>query len=147
MAGARVLLLLNYRPEYQHGWGSITYYTQLRMDPLAATSARELPSVWLGEDASLDGLKRVSIERTEGNPLFLEESVRTLVETKALAGEPGAYRLAEPIHAIQIPASVHAVLAARIDRLPFDDKRLLQAAAVIGHDVPFALLQAVATGG
>ena len=144
LPGARLLLLVNYRPEYQHGWGSKTYYTQLRMDPLAPTSAAELLSLRLGADASLDGLKRVLIERTEGNPLFLEESVRTLVETKALAGEPGAYRLAEPIHAIQVPASVHAVLAARIDRLPVDGKRLLQAAAVIGHDVPFALLQAVA---
>ena len=144
LQGARLLLLVNYRSEYQHGWGRKTYYTQLRMDPLAPTSAEELLRVLLGADASLDGLKRVLIERTEGNPFFLEESVRTLVETKALAGEPGAYRLAEPIHAIQIPASVHAVLAARIDRLPVEQKRLLQAAAVIGHDVPFALLQAVA---
>ena len=145
LPAARFLLLVNYRPEYQHGWGNKTYYTQLRMDPLAPTSAEELLRILLGADASLDGLKRVLIERTEGNPFFLEESVRTLVETKALAGETGAYRLAEPIHAVQIPASVHAVLAARIDRLPAEEKRLLQAAAVIGgHDVPFALLQAVA---
>jgi len=144
LPAARVLLLVTYRPEYQHGWGSKTYYTQLRMDPLAATSATELLRVLLGADPSLDGLRRLLIERTEGNPFFLEESVRTLVETKALAGAPGAYRLAEPIHRIQVPASVHAVLAARIDRLPVEEKRLLQAAAVIGHDVPFALLQAVA---
>ncbi len=144
LPGARLLLLVNYRPEYQHGWGSKTYYTQLRMDPLAPTSAEELLRILLGADASLDGLRRVLIERTEGNPFFLEESVRTLVETKALAGEAGAYRLVEPIHAIQVPASVHAVLAARIDRLPVEEKRLLQAAAVIGHDVPFVLLRAVA---
>src|SRR3989475_3398790 len=144
LPAARVLLLVTYRPEYQHGWGSKTYYTQLRMDPLAATSATELLRVLLGADPSLDGLRRLLIERTEGNPFFLEESVRTLVETKALVGAPGAYRLAEPIHRIQVPASVHAVLAARIDRLPVEQKRLLQAAAVIGHDVPFALLQAVA---
>ena len=144
LPAARVLLLVTYRPEYQHGWGSKTYYTQLRMDPLAATSATELLRVLLGADPSLNGLRRLLIERTEGNPFFLEESVRTLVETKALAGAPGAYRLAEPIHRIQVPASVHAVLAARIDRLPVEEKRLLQAAAVIGHDVPFALLQVVA---
>ena len=142
--GARVLLLVNYRPEYQHGWGNKTYDTQLRVDPLAPTIAMELLRALLGADASLDGLKCLLIERTEGNAFFLEESVRTLVETKALAGAAGAYRLAEPIHAIQVPASVHAVLAARIDRLPVEEKRLLQAAAVIGHDVPFALLQAVA---
>src|SRR2546425_621755 len=113
------------------------------MDPLAPTSAEELLHILLGADASLTGLKRVLIDRTEGNPFFLEESVRTLVETKALAGAPGAYRLAEPIQATGVPASVHAVLAARIDRLPVEEKRLLQAAAVIGHDVPFALLQVV----
>src|SRR2546425_8125957 len=144
LPGARLLLLVNYRPEDQHGWSNKTYYTQLRMDPLAPTSAEELLRILFGADASLDGLKRVLIERTEGNPFFLEESVRALVETRALAGEPGAYRLAEPIHAIQVPASVHGVLAARIDRLPVEEKRLLQAAAVIGHDVPFTLLQAVA---
>src|SRR5262245_50232422 len=144
LPGARILLLVSYRPEYQHGWGHKTYYTQLRVDPLAPTSAHEILSVLLGVDASLDGLKRLLIDKTEGNPLFLEQSVRTLVETQALAGAPGAYRLVEPIHAIQVPASVHAVLAARIDRLSLQDKRLLQAAAVIGHEVPFALLQAVA---
>ncbi len=144
LPGARLLLVVTYRPEYQHGWGSKTYYTQLRVDPLAPTSAQELLRVLLGVDASLDGLKRLLIEKTEGNPFFLEESVRTLVEMEALGGEPGAFRLTEPIHAVQVPASVHAVLAARIDRLPVEEKRLLQAAAVIGHDVPFALLQGVA---
>jgi class 3 adenylate cyclase/tetratricopeptide (TPR) repeat protein len=144
LPGARLLLLVTYRPEYQHGWSSKTYYTQQRVDPLAWTTATELLQALLGGDASLDGLKRLLIERTEGNPLFLEESARTLVETNTLAGESGAYRLAEPIHATQIPASVHAVLAARIDRLPLEAKHLLQAAAVIGHDVPLALLRAVA---
>ncbi len=85
-----------------------------------------------------------SVERTEGNPFFLEESVRTLVETGVLGGERGTYRLAKPLQSIQVPATVQAVLAARIDRLPPDEKRLLQAAAVIGTDVPLALLQAIA---
>src|SRR4029450_12858672 len=82
--------------------------------------------------------------RTEGNRFFLEESVRTLVETGVLVGEPGAYRLASPLDGLQVPATVQAVLAARIDRLPPEEKRLLQTAAVIGTDVPFALLQAIA---
>ena len=84
------------------------------------------------------------IERTEGNPFFLEESVRTLVETQVLVGERGAYRLAKAPDAWQIPATAQAILAARIDRLAPEDKRLLQAASVIGKDVPFALLQAIA---
>ena len=84
------------------------------------------------------------IERTEGNPFFLEESVRTLVETGVLVGEPGAYRLAQALPTIQVPATVQAVLAARIDRLPPEEKRLLQTAAVIGTEVPLPLLQAIA---
>ena len=141
---ARLLLLVNYRPEYSHGWGSKTYYSQLRLDPLPAESADELLRTLLGEDEALEPLKRLLVERTEGVPLFLEESVRTLVETGALAGERGGYRLARPFDTIQVPATVQAILAARIDRLPPEDKTLLQTAAVIGKDVPFALWQAIA---
>jgi class 3 adenylate cyclase/tetratricopeptide (TPR) repeat protein len=141
---ARMLLLVNYRPEYEHRWGSKTYYAQLRIDPLPAESAEELLQYLLGSDASLQSLKRLLIERTEGNPFFLEESVHTLVQTGVLAGERGAYRLARPLQAIQVPATVQAVLAARIDRLSPEDKRLLQSASVIGKDVPFILLQAIA---
>jgi tetratricopeptide (TPR) repeat protein len=141
---AHLLLLVNYRPEYQHGWGGKTYYTQLRLDPLPPASADEVLQALLGEDPSLDPLKRLLIERTEGNPLFLEESVRALVEAQALVGERGAYRVAQALPTIQVPATVQAVLAARIDRLPPEEKRLLQTAAVIGTEVPWPLLQAIA---
>jgi predicted ATPase len=90
----------------------------------------------LGDDSSLAPLKHLLIARTEGNPFFLEESVRTLVETGVLVGEPGAYRLAQAQPTIQVPATVQAVLAARIDRLPPEEKRLLQTAAAIGHEIP-----------
>ncbi len=139
---ARQLLLVNYRPEYQHGWGSKTAYSQMRLDALRAESAGELLEALLGDDPGLAPLKQLLVKR--GNPFFLEETVRTLVETKALAGERGRYRLTQPIQAIQVPATVHAMLAARIDRLPLDERRLLQTASVIGKDVPFALVQAVA---
>jgi tetratricopeptide (TPR) repeat protein len=141
---ARLLLLVNYRPEYQHGWGSKTYYTQLRLDPLPPVNANEFLLALLGDDASLSPLKQLLIARTEGNPFFLEESVRTLVETGVLVGAPGAYRLAQALPTVQVPATVQAVLAARIDRLPPEDKRLLQTAAVIGTEVPLPLLQAIA---
>jgi tetratricopeptide (TPR) repeat protein len=141
---ARLVLLVNYRPEYQHGWGSKTYYTQLRLDPLPPASADEFLQALLGDDPSLTPLKQLLIARTEGNPFFLEESVRTLVETGVLVGEPGAYRLAQALPTIQVPATVQAVLAARIDRLPPEEKRLLQTAAVIGTEVPLPLLQAIA---
>jgi class 3 adenylate cyclase/tetratricopeptide (TPR) repeat protein len=143
---ARLLLLVNYRPEYQHGWGSKTFYTQLRLDPLPPASADAFLQALLGEDPSLVPLKPLLIARTEGNPFFLEESVRTLVETGGLVGEAEAYRLAQALPTIQVPATVHAVLAARIDRLPSEAKRLLQTAAVIGTEVPLALLQAMVEG-
>ena len=109
---AQLLLLVNYRPEYQHGWGSKTYYTQLRLDPLPPVSAQALLQALLGDDASLAPLTPLLIARTEGNPFFLEESVRTLVETGLLVGEPGAYRLAQSLDTLHVPATVQAVLAA-----------------------------------
>jgi tetratricopeptide (TPR) repeat protein len=141
---AHLLLLVNYRPEYQHGWGSKTFYTQVRLDPLPPASAEAFLAVLLGDDPSLAPLLPLLMARTEGNPFFLEESVRTLVETGVLVGTPGAYRLVQPLQGMPVPATVQAVLAARIDRLAPEDKHLLQTAAVIGTDVPFALLQTIA---
>ena len=117
----------------------------------------------IGEDATLASLSQHLIEKTEGNPFFLEESVRTLVEAQVLVGTPGSYRLTphtgSAAHGrrgagnyqglplpkdMQVPATVQAVLAARIDALATEDKRLLQMAAVIGVEVPFPLLRALA---
>src|SRR4029453_19099991 len=120
------------------------YYTQLRLDPLPPASASELLQGLLGDDPSLTPLTPLLIARTQGNPFFLEESVRTLVETQVLIGERGAHRLAKALPGIQVPATVNAVLAARIDRLPTEEKQLLQTAAVIGAEVSLPLLQAVA---
>jgi class 3 adenylate cyclase len=139
-----ILLLVNYRPEYQHGWGSKTYYMQLRLDPLPPASADAFLQALLGDDPSLAPLKPLLIARTEGNPFFLEESVHILVETGVLVGQPAAYRLAQALRTIQVPATVQAVLAARIDRLRPEEKRLLQTAAVIGHEVSLPLLRAIA---
>jgi class 3 adenylate cyclase/tetratricopeptide (TPR) repeat protein len=146
---SRILLLLNYRPEYQHGWGSKTYYTQLRLDPLSPAGAEELLQALLGDDASLAPLKQLLIDRTEGNPFFLEESVHALFDQGVLvhhtAGMTGqSAHLTKPLTEFKLPATVHAVLAARIDRLLPEVKRLLQTAAVIGTEVPFPLLQAIA---
>ncbi len=141
---ARVLLLVNYRPEYQHGWGSKMFYTQLRLDPLPEVSVDSLLQALLGDDTSLVPLTQLLITRTQGNPFFLEENVCTLVETGGLVGERGAYRLVKPLDTLQVPATVQALLAARIDRLLPEDKRLLQTAAVIGTEVPWPLLHAIA---
>ena len=140
---APMLLAVTYRPEYQHRWGNKSYYMQLRIDPLPADSAGSLLAALVGEHATLRPLTELLVERTGGNPFFLEECVRTLVETGVLVGERGAYRVAREPQATQVPATVQAVLAARIDRLPPEEKRLLQSAAVIGKDVPLSLLQAI----
>jgi class 3 adenylate cyclase/tetratricopeptide (TPR) repeat protein len=140
---ARLLLLVNYRPDYRHAWGSKTYYTQVRLDPLPPASANAFLRALLGVDPSLIPLTQLLIQCTEGNPFFLEESVRALVETGTLVGEPGVYRVAQALPTMQVPATVQAVLAARIDRLPPEEKRLLQTAAVMGTEVPLTLLQAV----
>src|SRR4029450_8094845 len=144
LPSTRILVLVNYRPEYEHRWASNTYYTQLPLDPLGPDSAHELIHALLGGDPGLRPLARLLIDQTEGNPFFLEESVRTLVETGVLVGERAGYRLARAIQATLVPPTVQAVLAARIDRLSPEAKRLLQTASIIGTEVPFPLLQAVA---
>jgi tetratricopeptide (TPR) repeat protein/transposase-like protein len=140
----RVLLLVSYRPEYQHTWNRKTYYAQLRLDALSREDSQVLLDSLLGTEKAMAALKATLVERTGGNPFFLEESVRTLVETDVLTGDRGAYGLSRPVGDIRVPATVEAVLAARIERLPPEDKSLLQTAAVIGEDVPFSLLQAIA---
>jgi hypothetical protein len=117
LATVHLLLLVTYRPEYHHGWGSKTYYTQLRLDALPRVHAEALLDSLLGDDANLAPLRKNLWQQTEGNPFFLEESVQTLVETQVLVGARGAYRLAKPMQSVQVPATVQAVLAARIDRL------------------------------
>jgi class 3 adenylate cyclase/tetratricopeptide (TPR) repeat protein len=144
LPGARLLILVSYRPEYRHQWGSKPGYAQIRIDPFSPATAHALLESLLGADPGLDGLKAVLVERTDGNPLFLEESVRALVETQALIGEPGARRLARSLETVQMPGSVQAVLAARIDRLTPAAKHVLQCASVIGKDVPFPVLAGIA---
>jgi len=142
LGSARLLLLVNYRPEYEHRWGSKTAYSQLRLDSLPAASTAELLAALLGPDPGLAPLMQMLVKR--GNPFFLEETVRTLVETGTLVGERGAYQLVRSVEALQVPATVQAILAARIDRLPPQEKYILQAASAIGKHVPDALLAAIA---
>src|SRR5262245_1853333 len=133
VSAAPVLLLVNYRPEHQDGGSGQAGHRSLRIRPLPPASSEALLEALVGGGAELAPLKRLLIERTEGNPFFLEESVRTLVETGVLAGTRGAYRMVEDPRAIRVPATVHALLAGRIDRLVLEDKRLLQLAAAIGR--------------
>jgi class 3 adenylate cyclase/tetratricopeptide (TPR) repeat protein len=139
---AKILLLVNYRPEYSHQWGNKTYYTQLRLDPLARENAAEMLQSLLGDGAQLDPLKRLIIDRTEGNPFFIEEMVQTLFEDGALARN-GTVNLTRPLSDLKIPPTVQGILAARIDRLPPAGKELLQTMSVIGKEFPLNLVRAV----
>ncbi|GAC1347340.1 MAG: AAA family ATPase [Acetobacteraceae bacterium] len=140
---ARLLLIFTYRPDYTDDWQSRPNYHQLRLDPLSGDSLAELLQSLLGDHPSTPALKRFLIERASGNPFFVEEIVRTFIDRGVLQGERGQYRLVRPFSDIEVPPTVRAVLAARIDALPAEEKRLLQAAAVIGRDVPLPLLQAI----
>jgi class 3 adenylate cyclase/tetratricopeptide (TPR) repeat protein len=142
VANAPVLLLANYRPEYTHRWGSKTYYTQLRLDPLGQAGAGEMLSALLGDGADLVPLKRIIIDKTEGNPLFMEELVEVLFEEGVLVRN-GKVKVTRSLSQVKIPPTVQGILAARIDRLPPEAKELLQTLAVIGMEFPMSLVHEI----
>ncbi len=142
LATARILLLVNYRPEYRHEWGNKTYYAQLRLDALGRESAAEMLSTLLGDGVELNPLKRLIFERTEGNPFFIEEMVQALFDQGALVRN-GEVKVARPLSQLRLPATVQGILAARIDGLPGEPKQLLQTLAVIGKESPLALIRKV----
>jgi len=143
LPGVRAAMFLTYRPDFLDRWTGHPHCLEITLGPLERASAHALLDVLLGAEPGLGPVKRLLNERTGGNPFFVEESVRSLAELGVLAGTPGAYRLVRALPEVQIPPSVHAVLAARLDRLDPEDKRLLQCAAVVGTTVPLAVLEAV----
>ncbi len=143
IANAKILLLVNYRPEHSHQWNSKTFYTQLRLDPLGRESADEMLTALLGDGTELAPLKRLIVEMTEGNPFFMEETVQVLFDENALVRDGGTVKLTRSLAALKIPPTVQAILASRIDRLPQDAKDLLQTLAVIGREFPLSLIRAV----
>jgi predicted ATPase len=145
IASAKILLLVNYRPEYSHQWNSKTYYTQLRLDPLGKESAEEMLSALLGDGKDLIPLKRLIIEKTEGTPFFMEEMVQAFFEDGVLQRN-GAVKLVKSMNAVRVPATVQAILASRIDRLPPDEKELLQTLAVIGREFALSIVRRVVDG-
>src|SRR6059036_1623251 len=142
--GNRTLLLLNFRPEYHAAWMQRSYYQQLPLLPLGAEAIAELFADLLGSDPSLHRLRELVQERTGGNPFFIEEIVQSLIETGVVAGARGGYRLVTPAEEVGLPATVQSVLAARIDRLPEREKRVLQTASVIGKNFSEPILRRVA---
>jgi len=145
IANARILLLVNYRPEYRHDWSSRTHYTQLRLDPLGRESSAEMLSALLGDEPALELLKQLIAGKTQGNPFFVEEIVQALFEQAIIARNGGgAVTLKQPLGQITIPPTVQALLASRIDRLPPDEKAFLQMLAVLGREFTITLIRRVA---
>ena len=140
---ARLLIIVSYRSDYMDEWRNRPNYRQLRLDPLPSESLGEFFVVLLGSDPESGAVEEPLAKRTSGNPFFIEEMVRSMADTGMLEGVPGNYRLAHPFSDIEIPPTVQAIIAARIDALSAAEKQLLQEAAVIGHDIPFALLRAI----
>jgi tetratricopeptide (TPR) repeat protein len=139
-----ILIIVTYRPEYRHTWGSRTYYTQVRLDPLTSANVAELLAVLLGEDPTLALVKSALVGRTEGNPFFIEECSRSLLENGTLVGEKGHYRLG-PGESFVLPQTVQVVIEARVHRLGREERALLQPASVIGKDVRVAVLEAISS--
>ncbi len=145
--GNRTLMLLNFRPEYHAAWMQRSYYHQLPLLPLSPEEIAELLGDLLGADPSLHRLRDLIQERTGGNPFFIEEIVQSLIETGVVVGSRGAYRLVTLVEEVGLPATVQSVLAARIDRLPEREKRVLHTASVIGKKFSEPILGRVADLG
>jgi predicted ATPase len=142
IANARVILLINYRPEYRHEWGNKSYYSQLRLDPLGGADGATMLAALLGASVELNPLKRLIAERTGGNPFFIEEIVQALFDEGALVRN-GAVKVTRSLSQLRLPPTVQGILASRIDRQPSDHKQLLQTLALIGRESAFGLIRQI----
>ena len=144
IANARVLLLVNYRPEYRHEWTNKSHYVQLGLNPLGRESAEAMLAALLGDAVELNPLKRLVVERTGGNPFFIEEIVQALFDEGALVRN-GVVKVTRSLSQLRLPPTVQGILASRIDRLSAEQKELLQTLAVIGRESSLGLLTQVAS--
>jgi tetratricopeptide (TPR) repeat protein len=168
IANAPLLLLVSYRPEYRHEWNNKSYYTQIRLEPLQAENAEQMLDMLIpaplarsvagegkrgsepraGEGTGFAPLRRLIIEKTEGNPFFMEELVQTLLEQgilpRAAGDDADTLNLTKSLEELRLPPTVQAVLASRIDRLAAREKELLQTFAVIGRQFSLPLISRVA---
>jgi predicted ATPase len=138
-----VLILVNYRPEYRHEWANKSYYSQLRLEPLDSAAASEMLTTLVGDNPELGSLKRLIIERTEGNPFFIEEMLQALFDEGVLARN-GVLKITRPFSQVRLSPTVQGILTARIDRQLAEHKQLLQTLAVIGRESRLDLIKRIA---
>jgi predicted ATPase len=139
----RVLLLLLYRPEYTHQWGSKSYYSQIGVDQLSLASSAELVRAMLEGGEVAPELRELILTRAAGNPLFMEEFTHTLLENGTIRRKDHQYVLTRKASEIQVPDTIQGIIAARMDRLEENLKRTMQVASVIGRDFAYRILQTI----
>ena len=145
VAGTRTLLLLNYRASYRCPWTQVAYFEQIDLSELPAAEMESLVAELLETVSGSPEIRELVCRRAGGNPFFAEELVRTLAETKLLSAD--STLPAGGVEAVEraLPATVQAVVGARLDRLGEPEKTLLQMCAIIGKEIPLAVLENVAS--
>ena len=143
LQGLPVLICVSYRPDFEHQWGPAAWFAEHLVEPLRNGDMLALARALLGDDPSVHGIAGELVRRADGNPFFMEQLVITLIDDGSFEGTPGAYRLQKPLRELRVPASIAAVIDARVDRLPDAAKSALEAASVLGDPVTRELIAAV----
>jgi class 3 adenylate cyclase/tetratricopeptide (TPR) repeat protein len=143
LASARILIVLPYRPEYTHQWGSKSYYRKIGLNQLTTESSAELVQAILEEGEVSSEIRELILNRTSGNPLYLEELTHSLLENGSIQKKEHQFVFSGTASAIQIPDTIQGIIAARMDRLEDNLKRTMQVASVIGRDFAFRILQTI----
>ncbi len=145
IANAPLLLLVNYRPDYRHEWSNKSYYNQVRLEPLSIENAAQMLDAILGERGELARLRQLIIDKTQGNPFFIEELVQALFEQGIVrrSADSGELKLTRELETLRLPLTVRTLLSSRIDRLPTREKEVLQTLAVIGRQFSRPLMSRV----
>ncbi len=143
LANSHILLLLLYRPEYTHQWGSKSYYTKIGLQQLGTSSSVELVQAILEGAEVVPELKDLILNKAAGNPLFMEEFTHALLENGTIQRKNDAYILIDNAASIQVPDTIQGIIAARMDRLEDNLKRTMQVASVIGRDFAYRILHTI----
>jgi class 3 adenylate cyclase/tetratricopeptide (TPR) repeat protein len=143
LEGLPVLICVSYRPDFEHQWGEAAWFAEHLVEPLRDGEMLALACALLGDDPSAHGVAGELVRRADGNPFFMEQLVITLIDDGSLEGTPGAYRLRKPLGELRVPASIAAVIDARVDRLPNAAKSALEAASVLGDPITRELIASI----
>ena len=143
LPNTHIMLILLYRPEYTHTWGSKSYYNRIGLDQLTTKSSAELIQAILQDSEPVSDLKELILARAAGNPLYMEEFTHTLLENGAIQCKDQRCALIKKASEIQVPDTIQGIIAARMDRLEDNLKRTMQVASVIGRDFAFRILETI----